>query len=73
MPTVNEPRPATAIAKSVKLEGEELSEQIMAILKDEVMNLNDKLAMLTKMAEAEDLKPSSLAEATCCPDWPDWE
>ena len=46
---------------------------MMAILKDELMDLNDELAMLTKMAEAEALEPSSLAEVKHCLDWPDWK
>ena len=36
-------------------------------------NVDKELAMLTKMAEAVALKPSSLTEEKHCLDWPDWE
>ena len=45
----------------------------MAILKGELMDLDKKLVMLTEMAEAEALEPSSFGEAKHHLDWPDWE
>ena len=44
---------------------------MMALLKGELMDLDDKLAMATEMAEAEAIELSSLAEMKHHPDWPD--
>ena len=55
LPVVAEPVPASTVEKPVKLEGEGLSEQMMAILKGELMDLNNKLAIaeeLTTLHEA---------------------
>ena len=71
LPTVDEPAPA--IVEPTELEGKGISKQIMAILEDELLDLDKELAMLTKMAEAVALKPSSLTEEKHCLDWPDWE
>ena len=65
--------PAPAITEPTELEGEGISEHIMAILEDKLLDLDKELAMLTKTAEAEVLKPSSLTEAKHHLDWADWE
>ena len=71
LPTVDEPAPA--IMGPTELKGEGISEQIKAVLEYELLDLDKELVMLTKTAEAEVLEPSSLTEAKCHPDWPDWE
>ena len=71
LPTMDEPTPA--IMGPAELEGEGISEQIMAILEDELLNLDEELVMLTETAEAEMLEPSSLTKAKHHLDWPDWE
>ena len=67
LPTMDEPGLAPAIMEPTKLEGEGISEQIMAVLENELLDLDKELVMLTKMAEAEALKLSSLAEAKHLP------
>ena len=46
---------------------------MMSALDDELMDLDEEMAMLTETVEAEALEPASLAEAKRHPDWPDWE
>ena len=46
---------------------------MMAILDEELMDLDEGVTMAAKMAESEALEPSSLAEAKHHPDWSDWE
>ena len=46
---------------------------MMSALDDELMDLDEEMAMLTETAEAEALEPASLAEAKRRPDWPNWE
>jgi hypothetical protein len=50
----------------MEFEGEGSAVQIMALMDEE-------LAMVLEMSEAEGLDPSSLADAKCRPDWLDWE
>ena len=57
----------------MELEGERLFEQMMAILDDELMDLNKEIVMVAEMAKSEALEPSSLAEAKRRPDWSNWE
>lgn len=61
------------VAEPSEFEGEGVSEQMMAVLEDELMDLDEELAMLVETAEAEALEPSSLADAKRRPDWADWE
>ena len=56
LPTVDEPAPA--IMGPTELEGEGISEQIIAVLEDKLLDLDEELAMLTKTAEEEALEPS---------------
>jgi hypothetical protein len=58
LPTVNE---------TVELEGEGTADWMMAA------NFVDEYAMVVEISEAEALKPRSLAEAKCHPDWPLWK
>ena len=46
---------------------------MMSVLKEALMDCNEELAMVAKIAKAEALEPSSLADARCQPDWSDWE
>ena len=54
------------IAECTEFEGEGSPEQIMALMDEE-------LAMVLEMSEAEGLDLSSLADMKCHPDWLDWE
>ena len=45
----------------------------MAVLDEELMDLNEEVAMVAEMAKSEALGLSSLAEAKHHPDWSDWE
>jgi Reverse transcriptase (RNA-dependent DNA polymerase)/gag-polypeptide of LTR copia-type/Integrase core domain/GAG-pre-integrase domain/Zinc knuckle len=58
--------PTEPIAERIEFEGEGSAEQIMALMDEE-------LAMVLEMSEAEGLDPSSLADAMRRPDWLDWE
>ena len=71
---IQTPTIAAPIAEEhVVPEGEGISDQMMSALDDELMDLDEEMAMLTETAEAEALEPASLAEAKRHPDWPDWE
>ena len=59
--------------ETAELEGEGLSEQMIAVLENELMNLNEEIVMVTENTDAEAFKPSSLSEPKCCLDWFDWE
>src|SRR6267154_5801049 len=56
-----------------ELEGEKATNQLMAILDDEDDTAELAAALAEFTAEAEALEPTSLAEAQCRPDWPQWE
>ena len=47
--------------------------RLITVLDEELMDLNEEVAMVAEMAKSEALEPSSLAEAKCHPDWSDWE
>ena len=54
-----------------QFEGEGISEQMISVLKEVLMDCNEELAMVAEIAEAEALEPSSLADARRRPDWSD--
>ena len=56
-----------------QLHASHLFEQMMAILDEELMDLDEGVTMAAEMAESKALEPSSLAEAKCHPDWSNWE
>lgn len=55
------------------LEGEGITDQIMAAMDYDDEDIEIALNLNESMAEAEALEPSSLAEARRCPDWLQWE
>ena len=59
--------------KRSQFEGEGISEQMMSVLDEALMDCDEELAMVAEIAEAEALEPSSLADARHQPDWSDWE
>jgi hypothetical protein len=61
------------IEEPTMFEGAGISDQIMTVLEEELMDLDEELAMVVMMAEVEGLDPMSLAEAKCRPDWLDWQ
>ena len=46
---------------------------MMSVLEEVLVDCNEELAMVAEIAEMEALKPSSLTDARCQPDWSEWE
>ena len=65
------PAPLPAIVESAELEGKGTSKWIMA-LEEELLDLDEELAMVAKMAESEALEPTSFTDANRRPDRLDW-
>ena len=59
--------------ETAELEGKGLSKQMMAIINDELMDLEEEIVMVMEIADAKALEPSFLTEAKYHPDWCDWE